>query len=131
MDKKTAEIREAFEEPHRALKILSVALAYLILPLAGFRPDLIPADPFYRWAIEYNTAFRIIFFSIAVGNLLLSVTAMMLCNYMDSSVVTSRRWASNVMLTGIFAFWLLVKTVYRYELTQDPAKSTPIKLHQH
>ena len=34
------------------------------------------------------------------------------------------------MLTGIFAFWLLVKTVYKYELTLDPAKSKPVKLHQ-
>merc|ERR1711962_554683 len=108
MDKKAAEIRETFEEPDKALKIVSVAWVYLLLPLAGFRPDLIPIDPFYQWAIDYNTAFRVIFFSFAVGNLLLAVIAMMLCNYMDSSIETSRRWASNVMLTGMFAFWLLI-----------------------
>ena len=90
MDQKRAGIRETFEEPAKVGKVLAVTKVYLALPLAGFRPDLIPVDPFYQWAVVYNTLFRVLFFSFAVGNLLLAVTAAMLCNYMDSSVVTTR-----------------------------------------
>ena len=120
-------VEETFEEPITFVKLSHVLICYVILPVAAFRPDLLPFAA-YQYASHYNNLIRGLFYFTSIGNLLQSVTAMILCNYMDSSIETARKWGISVILNGVFGFWLLLKVLYKYELMQDPKKSKPINL---